>query len=105
VGVLQSIGTDWLGFAAAGKTWCAGHPGHEDVGPLTELLDAGDRLSNRKIKSIRQLIPAVLGSHKPWEVHVGQVLGRVDDTTSTTAAHGIVGYVGLDALRAVGLLT
>jgi hypothetical protein len=61
-------------------------------------------LRDNKIKEIRVLIPAVLNLSKPWEHIVGQVIGLIDRSTSTTSPHGIVEYVGIDALRALGLV-
>jgi predicted ATPase len=103
--VLTACGKDWGSFVAVGKAWYGGNATHPRAGLFNELLDSSDRLRDTKIKDIRQLIVAALESNKPWTTLVGQVLGRVSDASDKVAEHGIVNYVGLPALRAVGLVT
>jgi hypothetical protein len=72
---LPEMGTTWEGFCAAATKWVAENPEHSDKTCIMELVESHDRLRHNKIKKIRQLICAVLGCKKPWEVVVGQALG------------------------------
>lgn len=101
--VLASLNSDWPNFVQKVGAWCEANSTHKDVAALRTLAKSQDRLRDTKIKDLRQVIPSILGSKKPWEVHVGQTLGRITATTPR-GPHSIVEYVGSEALRAVGLL-
>lgn len=101
--VLTALNSDWPTLVQRINEWCASNSTHKDVAVLSALAASQDRFRDTKIKEIRQLIPAILGSSKPWEVHVGQTLGRINAATPR-GANSIVDYVGVDALRAVALL-
>jgi energy-coupling factor transporter ATP-binding protein EcfA2 len=103
--VLATCRKDWASFVAAGKVWCAANAGHSHVAQFNVLLDSNDRLRDKKIKDIRQLIVGALDSNKPWTTLIGQVLGGINNSSARTSEHGIVEYVGLPALVAVGLVT
>lgn len=103
--VLNACRKDWASFVAVGKAWCAANPGHLQVGKFRSLLDSKDRLRDTKIKDIRQLIVGALESSKPWTTLVGQALGRVSNSSNHNGEHGIVEYVGLPALQAVGIVS
>lgn len=104
--VLSSLGTSWSAFQVAAQKWCAENITHPDIQFIQRLAGSTDRLRDEKIKDIRTLIPVIAGSKKPWEVHVGQVLGRVSDlNTDRRLQHGIAEYVGIEFLKRLGLLT
>lgn len=102
--VLRSLDATWATLVSAGLEWCQNNEEHKDVAEFEAFLNCPNRGRDRKIKNIRQLIPAVLGSKKPWEVVVGQALGNLDGSISAQAGRGIVEYVGRDALVAIGLI-
>lgn len=82
---LAVMGTNWEKFVAATTEWVAKNADHPDVALLEELCRSGDRLRHKKIKKIRQLICAVIGCKKPWEVVVGQAMGALIDGDRATS--------------------
>ena len=102
--VLLSLGTDWNGLVDAGKKWCDEHPDHKDQQEMLALLSSSNRGRDTKIKNVRQLIPAILGTLAPWEAVVGKVIGRISNASDLDNVNGIVDYIGRDALVALGLL-
>ncbi|WP_245507218.1 AAA family ATPase [Rhizobium sp. PP-CC-3G-465] len=74
---LAVMGTTWEGFIAAATKWVEENPEHPDKISIHELAGSDDRLRHKKIKKIRQLVCAVLGCKKPWEVVVGQAIGAL----------------------------
>ena len=81
---LAVLGTTWEGFVAEATKWVTSNPGHRDVTFVEELAKSGDRLRNKKIKNIRQLICGILKSKKPWEVVVGQAIGSLTNDELST---------------------
>ena len=53
-----------------------------------------------KIKDSRNVIVALLGTQKPWEVLVGQLLAEHRET-SGTSGHSIAEYLGPDVRQKV----
>lgn len=102
--VLTSLGTDWDGFVNQGRAWSAANPEHQYGKEFSDLLSAKNRGRDIKIKNLRQLIPGILKSNKPWEVVIGQVVGMIDNTTNANSETGIIDFIGRDALVAVGLI-
>lgn len=101
--VLTSLGVDWHGLVAEVKGWLEGHPSHKSCGLLSRLIESENRLRDEKIKEVRQLIPSILGSQKPWEVLVGQAIALVTQEAEE-GEHSIISYLGRDTLTALGLL-
>ncbi|MET3518169.1 ABC-type cobalamin transport system ATPase subunit [Pseudacidovorax sp. 1753] len=71
---LQRLNTDWAGFVSAAHHWLTENIGHKDTTLLQELINSADRMQQKKIKNVRQLIVGILGSNKPWEAVVGQAM-------------------------------
>lgn len=74
---LDVMGTTWEGFVIAATKWVRENSEHPDTAHIKELAESNDRLQHQKIKKIRQLVCAVLGCKKPWEVVVGQAIGSL----------------------------
>lgn len=72
---LAVMGTTWDGFVDEAMKWIEANPQHPDKPTVKELAQSTDRLRHTKIKKIRQLVCAVLGCKKPWEVVIGQGIG------------------------------
>lgn len=75
---LQKLGNTWGEFKELADKWLLANEEHKDREIIRELINSTDRLRNTKIKPIRQLICAIAGSGKPWEVVVGQAIGSLD---------------------------
>ncbi|MEG5635468.1 AAA family ATPase [Enterobacter bugandensis] len=74
---LMVMGVTWEKFVTAAKKWVEVNPKHAHIDLIGELVVSGDRLRHKKIKKIRQLICAISGCKKPWEVVVGQAMGAL----------------------------
>ena len=94
---LQKLGKTWLEFKEISENWLTENEQHKDSGKIRELIDSPDRLRNTKIKAIRQLICAICGSGKPWEVVVGQTIGALDISDLPQGDHDLPSFIGLDA--------
>lgn len=100
---LAVLGTTWAGLQESVRDWLGRNPTHRDAAFLAKLVEDPDRMRNVKIKSIRQLVCAVAGSSKPWEVIVGQALGRLDADAHnpSTDPTSVVSFLGSAAAQAL----
>ncbi|WP_315139133.1 hypothetical protein [Achromobacter marplatensis] len=100
---LANLGLTWASFKERADAWIDENPGHPCITLLTSLLHAEDRLRNTKVKAIRQLVVAIAGSKKPWEVVVGQSLSTViGKTVPVEDQFSLLNFVGEAAAK--GLL-
>lgn len=97
---LTVMGTTWEGFVNAATKWVEDNPEHHDVSLIQELAGSEDRMRNRKMKKIRQLVCAVAECTKPWEVVVGQAIGSLtkDDIANSNM---LVEFLGAEMLSAL----
>jgi ABC-type branched-subunit amino acid transport system ATPase component len=99
---LAMMQTSGFEFVAKVHAWLIKNEGHKDFDLMSQLVKSSDRLRHSKIKDIRNLICAVAGSTKPWEVIVGQAIGGVcSDDLST--GNMLVDYLGAELVRQVVL--
>ncbi len=56
------------------QTWLEKFPLHPAIGALRGLIDRFDDRRILKIKDARNVVLALIGITKPWEVHLGQLL-------------------------------
>jgi hypothetical protein len=95
---LSLMGTTWDAFREAAGDWMRENPGHMNSDLIEELIGADDRLRHKKIKSVRQIICAIAGCRKPWEVVVGQAIGALRAKDLNTE-NSLVDFLGTDAVR------
>ncbi len=98
---LLLLGKTWAEFQAAATTWASEATTHRDKDLVQRLVVSSDRLRNTKIKNIRQLVCAIAGVTKPWEVVVGQALGSLDLANLSTVETSLANFLGVDATRAL----
>jgi energy-coupling factor transporter ATP-binding protein EcfA2 len=98
---LSVLRTTWPAFQRATTTWLEANAAHTDASLLSRLVQSEDRLRNAKIKPIRQLVCAIAGANKPWEVVVGQAIGSVNAANISTEAMGLPNFIGLPAITAL----
>jgi len=72
------------------SAWDADHPLAQDVAAFVSNFESRRII---KIKSIRNIVTALMGVTKPWEVHLGQVLSDVG-WGSSTASNSLRVYLG-----------
>jgi len=97
---LSLLGVSWLTFCEKLQSWLTENAGHRDVALIQELVNSQDRLRHKKIKGIRQLICAVAGSTKPWEVIAGQAIGTID-AGDLDGPSMLVDYLGKELVKEV----
>lgn len=95
---LAVLGKTWDEFKITATSWLEENKQHKDNQKIRELIDSPDRLVNTKIKSIRQLICAICGSGKPWEVVVGQAIGSLDVSNLPDGDLDLPKLIGQDAM-------
>jgi hypothetical protein len=99
---LQRLNADWAGFILVATQWLAKNTGHKDAALLKELIDSPDRMQQKKIKDIRQLIVGILGSNKPWEALVGQAMAaEVGKAKMPNDKFALLNYLGQPAAKAL----
>jgi predicted ATPase len=75
--VLSFLSTDWDTLKTRLDNWLGSRKDHPRHGKMKEFKDSGyDRLSF-KLKEIRNIIIGETGTVKPWEVAIGQVIGKL----------------------------
>lgn len=90
---LAVMGVTWEGFIKAASSWLQENPKHSHVALIDELVNSADRLRNKKIKKIRQLVCSIVDCKKPWEVVVGQAIGglKIEDLNSSNMLANFLG--------------
>lgn len=83
--VLESLNTDWEKLKVDVKNWivektASGHPHLEN---MKAFCDGGFDRRNRKIKELRNDIMGIIGSEKPWEIAIGQMIANLQYTDTT----------------------
>jgi len=82
------------------QKWRDQYPKHKFVDEMNVLINEFESRRTLKIKNLRNIIVAILGSNKPWEVVVGQTIVKyVDGADSDT--HSIATYLGDKAKNAL----
>lgn len=94
---LAVLGKTWEEFKTTATSWLEENAKHKDFHKIQELITSPDRLVNTKIKAIRQLICAICGSGKPWEVVVGQAIGTLDVSNLPSGDFDLPKFIGQDA--------
>lgn len=93
-------GTDGPTFKTALEEWVRQRPSHQASIALQALAGQFENRRTLKIKDSRNVIVALLGTQKPWEVLVGQLLAN-HGQNSATSNHSIAEYLGSDVRRKV----
>lgn len=97
---LSLMGTNWDAFREAAGDWMRENSEHLNIALIKEIIEADDRLRHKKIKSVRQIICAIAGCRKPWEVVVGQAIGtlRAEDLETQNS---LIDFLGAEAVRGI----
>ncbi|HDX8438605.1 TPA: AAA family ATPase [Aeromonas dhakensis] len=78
-------------------TWGQQYPNHQAASDLNILIKGYENRRAIKIKSLRNIIVALLGSSKPWEVIVGQAIASYEEPIQEDA-HSLRSYLGEKAI-------
>jgi ABC-type cobalamin/Fe3+-siderophores transport system ATPase subunit len=94
---LQTHGHTEETFKQLLAKWVADFPQHQASSSVGELLESFERRRTMKIKDVRNIVVALLGSAKPWEVIVGQLIAATPVTDIQGSEHSISNYLGTKA--------
>jgi hypothetical protein len=72
-------------------------PDHKYTDALRALVDDFENRRTRNIKDVRNIVVAELGSNKPWEVLLGQLIAA-EVTAANPSEHSIQTYLGPKAV-------
>lgn len=95
---LAVMGVTWEAFVAEAMQWVEANSNHSDITLIRDLLESNDRLRHKKIKKIRQLICAIVGCKKPWEVVVGQAIGALT-YEAIKKSNMLTDFLGMDMIN------
>jgi len=94
-------------FAACGITaeqflvrlndWLEKFPAHQATSGVQTLVENFDSRRTIKIKDIRNVVVAVMGETKPWEVLVGRLIAKSWSILDDESPHSIKKYLGSKA--------
>lgn len=79
--VLGEFNVTWVEFCARIDQWIKENGLREECASLRNIVQSADRLRHSKIKDVRNILVELLGTRKPWEVVVGQAIGRFTEVS------------------------
>jgi len=92
--VLESTGVSWADFKSRSEKWLSDNAEHPQYEAFSRFKKGGYRRKTADLKRLRVLIVgAILGSDKPWEVLVGQVLAN-QKRSQSPVSHSMQDYLG-----------
>ncbi|GHU19728.1 hypothetical protein FACS189475_07450 [Betaproteobacteria bacterium] len=97
---LKAHGHDAESFKKSIIQWTDQRPGHPASPALTILASNFDDRRTLKIKEVRNVLLALLGTQKPWEVVVGQLLAA-NIGSADASKHSVREYLGEGVLGKV----
>lgn len=94
--VLASLGTSWAQLLLAIEDWLVKHPDHPKHEYMQAFKDGGYSRRNFNLKEVRNILVALTGTNKSWEIPIGQELGRLRWSVATNydQENSIFGYLG-----------
>lgn len=90
---LKTHGHSPTDFQALISEWVSQRPNHQASPALKELVEHFDDRRTMKVKDVRNVLVALLGTQKPWEVVVGQLLANITSNPNPPK-HSIHEYLG-----------
>ena len=74
--VLNALNVSWKELCNSMNRWIEGHEHHIHYATMCEFRSTGFNRKHFNLKDIRNDLIGIIGSSKPWEVAVGQVIGH-----------------------------
>lgn len=75
--VLTTLGLTWPSLEAGIENWLVAFAAHEKSPSMQAFKDSGYNRKSFDLKEIRNILMGLTSSTKPWEVAVGQTIGRL----------------------------
>jgi hypothetical protein len=92
--VLSSVGITWEHLQPRIEAWLVSNLAHPHHAAMQAFADSGyDRL-NGDLKEIRNDLVGLMGTNKPWEVIVGQVLASQQNLPAVPAPTSLAAFLG-----------
>lgn len=92
--VLIKLGMTWPEIETHIRAWLEANRAHPHYAAMKVFADSGfDRL-NSDLKAIRNDLMGIMGSNKPWEVLVGQVLASLETVPQQLGATSMAAFLG-----------
>jgi len=94
--VLTTLGTTWDQLKGRIKTWLKANATHPHFSAMKIFKDNGYDRKDSDIKVIRNDLMGIIGSEKPWEVVVGQVIAKLtwDNSTNFQEEGKMLSFLG-----------
>jgi predicted ATPase len=99
--VLGSMGTTWIQLKGNIDTWLTKNEQHVHYSLVDDFKNNGYDRKCYDVKEIRNDLMGIIGSNKPWEVVVGQLISSLtwNDTTNFNEDGKIISYLGEKTTR------
>ncbi len=100
---LAALDFTWCQFQKRAKEWATNEgKSHRDKDLILEISNSDDRNRHKKIKKVRNLIPAICGSSIPWEAAVGRAIADIN--VASDDRNSIYQYLGPELCLALNLI-
>ncbi|MGJ4956271.1 AAA family ATPase [Bradyrhizobium sp. HKCCYLRH2015] len=101
--VLASLDTNWAKMIEAIDYWLTQYPEHPQFKEMNKFKLSGYDRQLGNVKSLRNIFMMLAGSQKPWEVAVGQAIGRLMSSSPEATDHSLTTYLGPKLIDALAL--
>lgn len=92
---LEKTGRAWDAVVTDCEKWLATYPEHACYSAMKKFADTGFDRFNADLKEIRNVLLAIVGVSKPWEVLVGQTIADVAlRPARDEKEHSLIRYLG-----------
>lgn len=98
--VLERINTTWSNLEDKIDMWIQRNTDHPHYSHMCEFRDLGYQRKSHNLKHIRNDLMGIIGSHKPWEVVVGQAIGQLTDL-DVSKENSLANFLGEKVIRSV----
>lgn len=102
--VLTSLNTDWPRMREALEAWLEQNEGHAQYDAVVAFRDNGWSRREANLKPLRNLLMAIAGSQKPWEVAVGQAIAALKEGGVPTGENSLTDFLGPKIVGALQLM-
>lgn len=94
--VLTNLNTNWGEMQQRIETWIASNPTHPKYEEMVLFKDGGFQRKAHQLKQIRNDLIGLSNSNKPWEIAVGQTIGRlkIGQIAIDNSENKIANYLG-----------